>query len=1079
MATVVKPDGVNNTHHVKLSKAGQELGLILCDGRGNAEPAAFVVDTYPQSAIQMQIGRNKYADQHLPFSEIAWEDASGGRGKRDSEDDETRYADGSGVNTLRSGRVILGGLETYAQGLRTWHGAQPGSATWVGLYGENRNYATYFDCTVNHPADYVEISLRRVGSSAGSLTVELRADDSGPGAVLKSVTQTGGQISSDILTVRVKFNWSGTQALVAPNRYWIVVQGAANTNASNHWLAACNPEAGTKARKSADGTSWSAAAADLYFRVCDADAPFTPKLFDYQGKKWMVQTPDGGGNSSLWLEANGAWSQVLSDLGGVVTDVAVGGRFVYFARGASAFVLRFYDDGTGTVKQQAQEYALSAERLACIGRTLWGWSYGSRNFTTGFYHYASALWRATVPPQWGGLWWSRGEIVSTETVWDASDLPGASVGLESGLTTITIPLGGTFDGGLLAIKDLPAPVNITGGERIYTEMYSTVGGTGFSLVFSDLQNLGRTAPALWYLEGETFSDLEQARDRVRTLHVPLVWKAAGKIYVSQYRRFEAVFAALGTAKNTNTAGMTAKYWNGLAWASLTISDGTAEGGKTLAKSGSISFTPPTDWATCQVNNVSGYWIELSVDADLTQVDLQELELTLADYLTCPLPSLTASEWNWISLQITPHAYPLPNEQTIWSVGLSRPGTILGLDRMTFRGGIHIGTEAEYFEVPDGARVNAVAPYVDEITGETIPWLLTDRGVMRVVEGEIIPLPQDELAAISTERLGAAWCRNNTYLYFTLGERKVLRLYGRQIEDVGPDLGEGLPAERDGTPCALISFAGGKVALAIDGGASKFSSVLMRSNDGWHELYRAPRAGLRIRGISYQETGESGRIWINQGGDMLSIPYNVNPESDPAYPYTFEGHLVTGRIHYGRYDIEKFFNSLKLIGEQMSASASILVQQRTSAGGGWVNVGEFTSDSQEQNISPDYSASGRWMQFRYIFRTGDRLVSPVHISSVLAGLMRIKQVPAVRITFRLVDDDKDLQGNPEGLTARAKWDILESWMGKPEPVLMNCDNSLYDGRYVFIDDKGSRYLSRYYDADRMRHGYICQAVLLLI
>ncbi|MEM5816149.1 MAG: tail fiber domain-containing protein, partial [Candidatus Aenigmatarchaeota archaeon] len=50
-----------------------------------------------------------------------------------------------------------------------------------------------------------------------------------------------------------------------------------------------------------------------------------------------------------------------------------------------------------------------------------------------------------------------------------------------------------------------------------------------------------------------------------------------------------------------------EYWNGTSWATTTFSDYTSN----LSKDGELSFTPPVDWATTTVNNVSGYWIRLS------------------------------------------------------------------------------------------------------------------------------------------------------------------------------------------------------------------------------------------------------------------------------------------------------------------------------------------------------------------------------------------------------------------------------------------------------------------------------------
>jgi len=51
-----------------------------------------------------------------------------------------------------------------------------------------------------------------------------------------------------------------------------------------------------------------------------------------------------------------------------------------------------------------------------------------------------------------------------------------------------------------------------------------------------------------------------------------------------------------------------RYWNGAAWSALAITDGTNGGvaGRTFYENGRISFAPPVDWASNDVDGVTGY-----------------------------------------------------------------------------------------------------------------------------------------------------------------------------------------------------------------------------------------------------------------------------------------------------------------------------------------------------------------------------------------------------------------------------------------------------------------------------------------
>ena len=72
---------------------------------------------------------------------------------------------------------------------------------------------------------------------------------------------------------------------------------------------------------------------------------------------------------------------------------------------------------------------------------------------------------------------------------------------------------------------------------------------------------------------------------------------------------------IGTA-NTTTATMTPYYWNG-AWVELTKTDGTAVTGKTLAQTGSVTWTTPTDAIPTYMYGHCGYWIKIVFSAALS------------------------------------------------------------------------------------------------------------------------------------------------------------------------------------------------------------------------------------------------------------------------------------------------------------------------------------------------------------------------------------------------------------------------------------------------------------------------------
>lgn len=102
------------THHVKLSNGGTELGLILCDGRGNPSTQGIRQGKMPNRSLQISQGDPDYSDMELPYTPITQKDWSGGRGNKYFEQDKSRYADGQNTDASK-GEVILGPKATVLE----------------------------------------------------------------------------------------------------------------------------------------------------------------------------------------------------------------------------------------------------------------------------------------------------------------------------------------------------------------------------------------------------------------------------------------------------------------------------------------------------------------------------------------------------------------------------------------------------------------------------------------------------------------------------------------------------------------------------------------------------------------------------------------------------------------------------------------------------------------------------------------------------------------------------------------------------------------------------------------------------
>lgn len=124
--------------------------------------------------------------------------------------------------------------------------------------------------------------------------------------------------------------------------------------------------------------------------------------------------------------------------------------------------------------------------------------------------------------------------------------------------------------------------------------------------------------------GSAYTDktTEATDDTAEDIDLSVVFTtfADDRLYVGARYAFDGLFVQLLDSVNANASTLTAKYWKGGAgWTSLSATDGTLSTTKTLAVSGRMTWTQPTDWERRDLNDVGEeyFWVELSISAALT------------------------------------------------------------------------------------------------------------------------------------------------------------------------------------------------------------------------------------------------------------------------------------------------------------------------------------------------------------------------------------------------------------------------------------------------------------------------------
>jgi hypothetical protein len=348
-------------------------------------------------------------------------------------------------------------------------------------------------------------------------------------------------------------------------------------------------------------------------------------------------------------------------------------------------------------------------------------------------------------------------------------------------------------------------------------------------------------------ENPNFVDLSEAYDSDATTYELLNLGTEDYLYVGYGTKFNKITFNVGTV-NAVASTLTGAYWNGSAWTSVTITDGTKSGTTTLAQNGDVTFTIPDDWEANTVNSIETYWIRLDVSVALTPLmSINEITVTRQNNVTVMIPVLTAGDWTTVMTDLaTPKT--IPDETTIKSIGLyvnsDEGANVFHVRKLWLADTAVDSVEETAFRMPGGKRINGLQAYAGNVDDPILnPWIFTTDSLYEMQtqnDDQIVEIPLEELGALSSPENGLGHCVNGTYLYFNLGE-KIERYFNRTLDDIGPDRDEGLPApgggvaSRQGIPKSLASYPG-RVYAGIDAGVSGRSSVLGLDGTAWHEIY---------------------------------------------------------------------------------------------------------------------------------------------------------------------------------------------------------------------------------------------------
>lgn len=317
----------------------------------------------------------------------------------------------------------------------------------------------------------------------------------------------------------------------------------------------------------------------------------------------------------------------------------------------------------------------------------------------------------------------------------------------------------------------------------------------------------------------------------------------------------------------------------------------------------------------------------------------------------------------------------------------------------------------------------------------------------------------------------------------------MRLYGRTVDDIGPNRDDGLPLDRRGIVVSAQPVFGFMASAISSDNAEGWISTIMATpapGGAWHELWRGLRKNYTLDNLYYQNIPLlSNRLWFSHGGHpcYMFMPNTAqNPLQDtptyttspyPGMCYSPGAVLKTAWVDFDTPELEKDWHELRTYGENLGGypygtiKPTMTIWPTTSVG-----LVDITSAPYVyQNIN----SQGNRAQLQWVLDAQDARVPPILRSFTLravqmnevrydilidfehANLMQLNNgadaVEAVDQTAYIKNILDYWQEKSTRLTLTTKHPVVGTVTGHIEPVpftLMSnsADDSKIQGQIVF-------------------------------
>jgi hypothetical protein len=321
------------------------------------------------------------------------------------------------------------------------------------------------------------------------------------------------------------------------------------------------------------------------------------------------------------------------------------------------------------------------------------------------------------------------------------------------------------------------------------------------------------------------------------------------------------------------------------------------------------------------------------------------------------------------------------------------------------------------------------------------YVATDKALLRFAPGNVV----EEVTRFGTESNtnGVGMIEYQGRLYIPAGGRLFRFDPSGQMQDIWVSREDDLVTNRIGKIASLARMNNWLVACVTPELAGGRPSIWLYQEEGWHFLESMVAfettsiSSTEVYGLYYDRATH--RLWFDYTSVFLLFvkisDYTLNPYNDSGSLYMPRGWLEQDRFYGGQYLLDKDFESVTIVGDNLSTNVNVKVYWQDEGSTGWELHGTATSDGQELRWG-DHSTrpQGKWIKLGLLLSTNDGDETPRVRAVIVKFLPMVNDRIRDTVTITLKNYIQLPDGTPDTYTAAQQLTHIESMIESVIPII---------------------------------------------